>query len=123
GTPGDISDDITQNSTRTEFIVSNSVGGTVTATVIDSNGCNGNSDVVVVEPFVELQELQTTVIQPTCNGADGSILVEAILVDAVIGIDNDRLNYHISNVDGSYTDSFTHDNTDPTPLEHLFENL
>src|SRR5690606_8955293 len=107
GTPGDTSDDKTQNSTRTEFIVSNAVGGSVSASVIDGNGCAGTSVDLTVEPYVEFQEIGTQVTQPTCHGNDGSVLVDVTLVNSVVGIDNDKIRYDIESVDGTYSDTQT----------------
>ncbi|MCM5662288.1 T9SS type B sorting domain-containing protein [Galbibacter mesophilus] len=78
-TNGNPSEDYTQRSTSTEFLVSNPIGGTVTINVYDDNGCTPASITRTIEPYVGLEELNTSVIQPTCNGADGEITVNATL--------------------------------------------
>ena len=122
-TNGNPSETITQRSTATEFIVNNTLGGNVEINVYDDNGCSPASTNVTIDPFVAFQEITATPTQPTCNGADGSVLVEAILVNSALGIDNDELLYHITSTDGSYTNSAILDASDATPLDHSFDNL
>ncbi|MCF8713629.1 T9SS type B sorting domain-containing protein [Joostella atrarenae] len=98
GTPSDLSDDKTQNSTRLEYLVSNPIGGEVTVSVFDENGCSPVSTSVTIDPYVGLDALTTNVIQPTCNTGDGEITVNAVL-ESSIGSAN--FIYEIRKPDGS----------------------
>ncbi|WP_335966836.1 T9SS type B sorting domain-containing protein [Galbibacter sp. PAP.153] len=121
-TNGNPAETITQRSTATEFIVSNTLGGNVEINVYDDNGCTPASENVTIDPFVAFDEITATPIQPTCNGADGSVLVETTLVNSALGIDNDQIQYHIASTDGS-TNSTILDATDASPLDYQFDNL
>lgn len=76
GTPGDTTDDRTQKGDETTFNVSNLLGGNVVVNVYDENGCSITDDRDVIA-YNKLEEIETIPTNPTCNGGDGTIQVNA----------------------------------------------
>ncbi|WP_224485333.1 T9SS type B sorting domain-containing protein [Robertkochia aurantiaca] len=114
GTPGNTSDDLTQSSTNETYTVNNLLGGTVSLTVYDENGCQ-DTESIVIEPFNSLDGVGLTAVQPTCNGLDGSIEVNAVLG---LGYNGESITYELTQLDGSYTDNAT-----LNAATHTFDNL
>ncbi len=103
GTTADTTDDLTQSGTSTSYVVSNPLGGSVTVTVYDANGCSDTHSETIL-PFVRLEDVTTLATDPTCLTGDGSITVNTT-VDPALGTTN--LQYDILQIGGSYNDSFT----------------
>ncbi|WP_417363194.1 T9SS type B sorting domain-containing protein [Galbibacter sp.] len=78
GTPSDTTDDRTQKGVKTEFNVSNPLGGNVVVNVYDENGCSITDDIDVIA-YNKLEKIETTPTNPTCMGGDGTIQVNASL--------------------------------------------
>ncbi|MDG3584172.1 T9SS type B sorting domain-containing protein [Galbibacter pacificus] len=116
GTPGDTSDDITQKSEESVFNISNIAGGNVVVNVYDEKGCP-ISDNVDVLPYNKLEKLATTPINPTCNGGDGEITVDATLA---LGLGTEILTFEIYDDAGNIIASEGYTGNTTT---HTFENL
>src|SRR5690606_5189210 len=103
GTPTGITDDRTQRGPEVVFNVSNLLGGNVVVNVYDENGCS-ISDTIAIKAYNKLEQIETIPTNPTCNGGDGSIQVNATLD---LGHTTEILDFYLYDSNGVELDNKT----------------
>ncbi|KAB1151693.1 T9SS type B sorting domain-containing protein, partial [Tenacibaculum aiptasiae] len=83
GTPGDTTDDITQDSTSFSFGVTNEAGGNVSVTVFDDKGCI-DTETVTIQPFERLIDAAITVTKAIdcATGEDITVKINPDIANA-----------------------------------------
>ncbi|WP_299002048.1 T9SS type B sorting domain-containing protein [uncultured Tenacibaculum sp.] len=98
-TPGDASDDITQEGGSFNFSVSNVAGGSVEVTVFDSSGCS-DTETVIINPFTAMTDATINVTKAIdcATGEDITVKVNPDIAGA---------QYTITGANTGYTDTVT----------------